>query len=37
MQEVEIYTYTLHIISLTLQVKFPCKITLEHQGSTLTP
>lgn len=35
-KEVEIYTYTLSVISLQLKVKFPCKIYLEHAGSTIT-
>jgi hypothetical protein len=35
-KEVEIYTYTLSVISLQLKVKFPCKIYLEHSGSTIT-
>ncbi len=35
-KEVEIYCYTLTILNLTLKVKFPCKIYLEHQSNNIT-
>ena len=35
-KEVEIYSYTLNVLNLTLKVKFPCKIHLEHAGTPIT-
>lgn len=35
-KEVEIYSYTLTLLNLTLKVKFPCRLYLEHQGRPLT-
>lgn len=35
-KEVEVYTYTVSILNLSLKVKFPCKIYLEHAGNTIT-
>lgn len=32
----EIYSYTLTLLNLTLKVKFPCRLYLEHQGRALT-
>jgi len=35
-QEVNVYTYSLTILSLTIKIKFPCKIYLEYDGTPLT-
>jgi hypothetical protein len=35
-REVEIYTYTLNIVNLSLKIKFPCRVYLEFNGSALT-
>lgn len=35
-KEGQIYTYSLSVLSLSLKVKFPCRLFLEHQGKPLT-
>lgn len=35
-KQVQIYTYTLSVLSIQLKVKFPCKIFLEHSGVAIT-
>lgn len=35
-KELEIYSYTLTLLNLTLKVKFPCRLSLEYQGRSLT-
>lgn len=35
-KEVEIYTYTLSVLNLSLKIKFPCKVYLEYAGNPIT-
>ena len=34
--QTDYYSYTLTIRTLTLSIKFPCKLYLEHAGKTIT-
>ena len=35
-KEVEIYIYSITILNLSLKIKFPCKIYLEHNNNSIT-